>query len=122
METSINVSKNLPYIIILCGAGAFFMILAFLFLSVVLVVPHKFSLLFALGGGCFLGAIALARGPDNFIKSMGEGEKLKLSIVYGASILGTLAGSLAFKSNIISLAFAIAQVIFSLKIFEKWNR
>jgi len=50
LQHSINFSKNLPYIIILCCGGGFFMILAMAFIPLVLLVPHKFSLLFAMGG------------------------------------------------------------------------
>ncbi len=111
LQHSINFSKNLPYIIILCCGGGFFMILAMAFIPLVLLVPHKFSLLFAMGGGCFLAAIGLVRGPEKFFYSLLEGEKLKWTIAYGASIFGTLACALVFKSRPLALICAIAQVI-----------
>ena len=100
----------MPYIIALGCTGIFFMIVAFVFLPLILLVPQKFSLAFALGGACFLGAIALVKEPSKFFKSLFEGELLKWSIMYFASIFGTLCSALIFRSKAFALGFAIAQV------------
>jgi len=111
VQTSINFTKNLPYIIVLCVAGAFFMFLTLLFLPMIVLKPTTVSFSFAIGSICFLSAIALVRDPNTFIASLLSKEKLKFSLSYGASLIGTFYASLIAKSYILSLIFFGAQIV-----------
>jgi len=113
MQTSVNFAKNLPYIIMLLVGGTFFMAISFMFLSVILVAPQKFSFSFALGSMCYLGAVALLRDPKVFLMSFLKKEKLIFTISYVVSLIGTFYFSLVSSSYLFALFFSIAQVNFS---------
>mgnify|MGYP002622206959 CR=1 FL=1 len=117
VQTSVNFTKNLPYIIVLCVAGTLFMFLALFFLPLVIIAPSKFSFSFAIGSICYLSAIALVRDPSTFISSLLSKEKLKYTLSYAGSLLGTFYFALIAKSYFLSLFFCGAQVIkYSLKL------
>jgi len=111
MQTSINLAKNLPYIIGLCAGGAFFFFISFMFLPMIVVFPHKFSFSFALGCMCFMGAIALLRDPKVFLLSLIKKDKILFSGGYVIALLGTFYFSLIGNSRILSLLFAFAQIV-----------
>jgi hypothetical protein len=111
MQTSINLARNLPYIIILCCGGAFFMFLAFMFLPTLILFPEKFSFSFALGSLCFMGAISLLRDPKTFFMSFLQGGKLIYTICYVVALLGTFYFSMIAQSKLFALFFAIAQIV-----------
>ena len=110
MQTSINLTKNLPYIILLCLGGAFFIFMAFMLLPTILIFPQKFSFSFALGCMCFMGAIALLRDPKVFLLSLLKRDKIAFTIGYVISLIGTFYFSLIAKSYIFALFFCLAQV------------
>lgn len=110
MQTSINLAKNLPYVVGLCAAGAFFLFISFMFLPTIIIFPHKFSFSFALGCMCFMGAIALLRDPKTFLLSLIKKDKIMFSGGYVLALLGTFYFSLIGNSKILSLLFAFAQV------------
>lgn len=110
MQTSLNFTKNLPYIILLCLGGTFFTFMAFMLLPTVLLFPQKFSFSFALGCMCYMGAIALIRDPKTFLLSLLQKDKILFTVVYVISLLGTFYFSLIAKSYIFALFFCIAQV------------
>lgn len=56
-------AKNLPYIIVLGCAGALFLFIAMMYMPVVILYPSKFSSSIAMASVCFLGIIALLKGP-----------------------------------------------------------
>jgi len=69
-QASYNYAMYMPYIIGLAAVGAFFLTISFMFLPMVLLKPHKFSLSFAVACACFLGAISLLKGnPKTFFLS-----------------------------------------------------
>jgi len=111
MQTSINLAKNLPYIIVLCVGGTFFMFLAFMFLPAIIVFPEKFSFSFALGSLCFFGAASLLRDPKTFFLGFLKGGKLFYTIIYLVALLGTFYFSLISQSKICALIFALAQIV-----------
>lgn len=111
MQTSINLAKNLPYIIVLCVGGTFFMFIAFMFLPTIIIFPEKFSFSFAMGSMCFMGAISLLRDPKTFFMSFLKGGKLFYTICYIVSLVGTFYFSMMAQSKIFALLFAIGQIV-----------
>ena len=111
MQTSINLAKNMPYIIGLCCAGGFFLFVSFWFLPFILIFPQKFSFCFALGCMCFMGAIALVRDPKVFLMSLVKKDKIMFSLGYVIALIGTFYFSLIGNSRILALVFALAQVL-----------
>mgnify|MGYP003879446979 FL=1 len=110
VTASMNFAKNLPYIILLCVAGSFFLMMSLFYLPTILLWPAKFSFAFAVASICFLSAIALVRDPNTFLKSLFKPEKIKYSVAYAASLIGTFYFSMISQSFIFSLIFALAQV------------
>ena len=107
-----NMAKNLPYIIILCLAGALFLFIAMMYLPLVLLYPSKFSFSIAVSSMCFMGVIALLKGPQAFLSSLISAEKIKYTGVYAISLLGTFYSSMIMKSYIAALFFCALQVRF----------
>ena len=109
-------AQNWPYILGLSGVGTLFMILALFSLPFLLVSPHKFSLLFAIGSICYLSAIALLRDPATFAYSLIKKEKLRYTAAYVVSLVGTFFFSLVAHSYIFSMIFVIFQVTTTFRI------
>jgi len=110
-EESMNLSRMMPYIIVLCATGVFFIVVAFVYLPIVLQVPYKFCIMFFIGGMCLLCSAALVKKKLQFFKSLFEDDKLPWSIVYLSAIVCTILSAEVFHDNFFSLAFAIIQVI-----------
>mmetsp|Transcript_21381 Transcript_21381/g.24846 ORF Transcript_21381/g.24846 Transcript_21381/m.24846 type:complete len:251 (+) Transcript_21381:28-780(+) len=111
VTTSMNFAKNLPYIILLLVAGGFFLMISLFYLPTVLIWPSKFSFSFAIASICFLSAIALVRDPTTFMKALLQPDKIKYSLAYALSLIGTFYFSMISKSSLFSLIFAFAQII-----------
>mmetsp|Transcript_28553 Transcript_28553/g.33002 ORF Transcript_28553/g.33002 Transcript_28553/m.33002 type:complete len:237 (-) Transcript_28553:61-771(-) len=111
MTASMNFAKNLPYIILLVVAGSFFLMISLFYLPTILLWPSKFSFSFAIASVCFLSAIALVRGPQPFMAALLKPEKIKYSVSYAVSLIGTFYFSMISKSFVFSLIFAIAQIV-----------
>ena len=105
-----NFAKNLPYIIILCIVGFLLIMISTLYLPFLVLFPQKFSFYFALGSICILAAISLVKGPRNFLDSLMTTQKIKYSVFYALSLIGTFYFSIFAKSYIFAMAFAILQV------------
>jgi Got1/Sft2-like family len=111
---TINAAKYMPYIVALCAVGAIFFMLAMFYLPMSLLVPHKFSLSFAIACACFLGAVGLLKGdPDKFLKSFLAADKIKYTAAYAVCFVGTFMFSLAIKNSVLCLLFAFGQVVTS---------
>jgi hypothetical protein len=96
---------------ILAAIGVVSMILAFTFLPIVIISPHKFALLFTLGSGLMLLSFSFLRGHANFIKHMASMERLPFSASYLTSLVGTLYCSLVMGSYLLTLIFSLIQVV-----------
>lgn len=96
---------------ILAAIGVVCMILAFTFLPIVIISPHKFALLFTLGSGLMLLSFSFLRGHAAFVKHMASMERLPFSASYLTSLVGTLYCSLVMNSYILTLIFSLIQVI-----------
>jgi len=109
-EESMNLSRMMPYIIVLCATGVFFIVVAFVYMPLVLQAPYKFSFFFFIGGMCFICSAALVKKKLQFFRSLFEDDKLPWSIVYLSAIVCTLISGAVFESKFFAMAFAIAQV------------
>merc|ERR1719221_2067904 len=76
-------------------AGMFFLgllliSLSFTFLPILVISPQKFALLFAFGSMTLLGSFAVLKGPQAFLMSLLQREKLPFSGAYVVGLVGTL--------------------------------
>jgi hypothetical protein len=96
---------------ILAGIGIVCMILAFTFLPIVIISPHKFALMFTLGSGLMILSFSFLRGHSAFIKHLSSMDRLPFSASYLTSLVGTLYCSLVMGSYILTLIFSLIQVV-----------
>ena len=96
---------------ILAISGIVCMILAFTFLPIIILSPHKFALLFTMGSGLILVSFSFLRGHIVLFKHLASIERLPFSASYGVSLIGTLYCSLVMGSYLLTLVFSIIQVI-----------
>jgi hypothetical protein len=111
MEDLSNTKERFTTFAILAGIGIVCMILAFTFLPIVIISPHKFALLFTLGSGLMLLSFSFLRGHGNFVKHMASMERLPFSASYLTSLVGTLYCSLVMGSYLLTLIFSLIQVV-----------
>ena len=88
------------------GVGCF--ALSFFFLPL---FPGKFAATFTLGSILILVSVALLRGPLSHIKHMISMERLPFTISYVGSMLLTLYAALGLRAMILTIIFAIIQII-----------
>jgi len=110
-EESMNLSRMMPYIIVLCAAGVFFIVVAFVYMPLVVQVPYKFCFMFFIGGMCFVCSAALVKKKLMFFKSLFQDDKLPWSIVYLSAIVCTIISAEVFQNSFFATAFAITQVV-----------
>lgn len=96
---------------ILAICGVVCMILAFTFLPIVIISPHKFALLFTMGSTLMLASFSFLRGHTVFFKHLASLERLPFSASYGLSLVGTLYCSLVMGSYLLTLVFSLIQVV-----------
>jgi len=111
MDDLSNTKERFTTFAILAGIGIVCMILAFTFLPIVIISPHKFALLFTLGSGLMLLSFSFLRGHGNFVKHMASMERLPFSASYLTSLVGTLYCSLVMGSYLLTLIFSLIQVV-----------
>lgn len=106
-----NTRERFTTFAILAGIGIICMILAFTFLPIVIISPHKFALMFTLGSGLMILSFSFLRGHSAFIKHLSSLERLPFSASYLTSLVGTLYCSLVMGSYLLTLIFSVIQVI-----------
>ncbi|KAK6590351.1 hypothetical protein RS030_162540 [Cryptosporidium xiaoi] len=107
---SLNPQKILTFILCM-GTSFLFLSLSFMFLPIIVVSPHKFSILFTFGSFFFMSGFAILKGINGFFKYMVERERLPFSFIYITSLSLTLYATLILKSYILTLLFSIVQII-----------
>lgn len=96
-------------ILAICGSAC--MILAFTFLPIVILSPHKFALLFTMGSALIITSFSFLRGHVAFISHLASVDRLPFTGSYLVSLVGTLYGSLVMGSYLLTLIFSIIQVV-----------
>ncbi|ORX62080.1 SFT2-domain-containing protein [Hesseltinella vesiculosa] len=94
------------------GLGILCFFLAFsLFLFMIPIVPGKFAATFTLGSILVLTSIAMLRGPWAHMKHMISMDRLPFTLSYVGSMALTLYASLMARNYILTIIFAILQII-----------
>ena len=70
--------------------------------------PQKFALMFSMGSVLTLAAMAMLKGPAEFLVSRTTPEQWPVSLMYSACLVGTLYGALT-SSYLFSAIFSIGQ-------------
>mmetsp|Transcript_84257 Transcript_84257/g.153876 ORF Transcript_84257/g.153876 Transcript_84257/m.153876 type:complete len:243 (-) Transcript_84257:46-774(-) len=96
---------------VLLGIGLLLMALSFASLPLILLAPHKFSVVFTTGSLCIMGALSALKGVGDFATHLMSSERLPLSIGYCGSIIGTLWATHWYQSTLLSMVFSFAQMI-----------
>merc|ERR1719498_2047148 len=87
------------------------MCLACCFLPIIVLAPQKFALLYTLGSLCIMASFSILRGHSAFIKYLLSRSRALFSTTYVASMLGTLWASLVYRSQLLTVLFAVVQVV-----------
>ncbi|RPA87876.1 SFT2-domain-containing protein, partial [Ascobolus immersus RN42] len=95
-----------------CNVGALvcFMLCFFLF-PILTLKPRKFAILWTLGSLLFLSSWAFLNGAKAYAKHLLSQERLVFTAAYFASIGGTLWASLGVKSTLLTILFAVIQLV-----------
>ncbi|CAM6121262.1 unnamed protein product [Calypogeia fissa] len=100
----------LTYFGLMMSVGVFFCFLAFtLFLPTMM--ARKFAITFTLGCLFIMGSMFALKGPKSQFFHMISRERLPFTIAFLASMAGTIFVSMFLHSYILSLVFAIVQVM-----------
>ena len=103
--------ERLTIFSLLAVSGVVCMILAFTFLPMIIISPHKFAMLFTIGSFLMLASFSCLRGHAAFFKHLASIERLPFSASYGLSLVGTLYCSMVMGSYILTMIFSGIQVI-----------
>ncbi|KAG6520856.1 protein transport protein SFT2-like [Zingiber officinale] len=104
--------KSLVYFGVLLASGVFFVFIAFtMFLPVMVLVPQKFALCFTFGCALIIGSFFALRGPKNQLSHMFSKERLPFTVLFIASMVGTIYVSMVLHSYILSVLFSVIQVL-----------
>jgi len=85
--------------------------LAFMFLPMIVLMPQKFALLFTLGSVSFMSSFSILRGHAAFARHLLSRSRVLFSAMYVTSMVGTLWASLVYRSYILTVCFAVIQVV-----------
>lgn len=91
--------------------GTLFIMMSLNFLPILLIAPHKFAGLFSFGSVTMLSSFAIFSGPQAFLKSMSQREKVPFSSLYVIGLVGTLWATLVMRSYIFTTVFALVQAV-----------
>lgn len=87
-----------------------YLICIFLF-PVLSLKPRKFALLWSLGSIFFLVSFCVLQGFRSYMEHLFSSTRVFFTVVFGASIFMTLFSSLSLKSTLLSILFAVLQLI-----------
>lgn len=95
----------------LLGAGALFLLLAFVvFLPVIVISPAKFALCFSLGSALVMASVFALRGWRAHAAHVLSPDRLPFTATYAASLGVTLYAAVGLHSYLLSLAACVVQV------------
>jgi len=80
------------------GIGLLFIMLSLNFLPLLLVAPQKFAGCFTVGSVTMLSSFVIFRGPEAFLKSMTQRDKLPFSTAYVVGVVGTIWSTIFMQS------------------------
>ncbi|OBA21836.1 SFT2-domain-containing protein [Metschnikowia bicuspidata var. bicuspidata NRRL YB-4993] len=92
------------------GSVSCYLICIFLF-PVLLLKPRKFALLWSLGSIFFLVSFGVLQGFQAYMLHLMSSTRIPFTITFVTSIIMTLVSSLSLKSTLLSIVFAIIQLI-----------
>jgi len=97
---------------IMIAAGSFFIFMAFfMFLPVIVLVPQKFAISFTIGSIIMVGSFFALKGPKAQFYHMISKERLPFTAGFIGSMAATIYVSVVLHSYILSVVFAIIQVL-----------
>lgn len=109
-ESALSLSRTtrMKYFVVLLVAsmGAFSVSLTFL--PILPIRPQKFALMFSIASILAMGAIAMLKGPQEFLSSRLTQTELPFTVLYFGCLFGTLYGALT-SSYILSVLFSAGQ-------------
>lgn len=92
------------------GSVICYMICIFLF-PVLSLKPRKFALLWSLGSIFFLVSFGVLQGFKAYMEHLFSSTRIIFTVVFVSSIFMTLFSSLSLKSTLLSVVFAVVQLI-----------
>lgn len=92
------------------GSVICYMICIFLF-PVLSLKPRKFALLWSLGSIFFLVSFGVLQGFKTYMEHLFSSTRIIFTVVFVSSIFMTLFSSLSLKSTLLSIVFAVVQLI-----------
>lgn len=92
------------------GSVSCYMICIFLF-PVLSLKPRKFALLWSLGSIFFLVSFGVLQGFKPYVTHLFSSTRIVFSIIFITSIIMTLISSLSLRSTLLSIVFAVVQLI-----------
>ena len=92
------------------GMGVVCLFLAVTFAPAVILVPKKFAFFFTFGNIFLMASTMFLVGPSRQFKSMMEASRWQATVVYFASMSGTLASALWLGSTMLVLIFTCVQL------------
>jgi hypothetical protein len=97
---------------IMIAAGSFFIFMAFfMFLPVIVLVPQKFAISFTIGSIFIVGSFFALKGPKAQFYHMISKERWPFTAGFIGSMAATIYVSVVLHSYILSVVFAVIQVL-----------
>ncbi|KAG0585081.1 hypothetical protein KC19_3G256500 [Ceratodon purpureus] len=97
---------------IMIAAGSFFIFMAFfMFLPVIVLVPQKFAISFTIGSIFIVGSFFALKGPKAQFYHMVSKERWAFTAGFIGSMAATIYVSVVLHSYILSVVFAVVQVL-----------
>ncbi|XP_024363090.1 uncharacterized protein [Physcomitrium patens] len=97
---------------IMIAAGVFFIFMAFfMFLPIIVLVPQKFAIAFTIGCIFIVGSFFALKGPKAQFFHMISKERLPFTAGFIGSMAATIYVSMVLHSYILSVFFAVIQVL-----------
>lgn len=92
------------------GSISCYLICIFLF-PILMLKPKKFAFLWSLGSIFFLVSFGVLQGFRSYMEHLFLSTRIIFTIVFGASIIMTLISCMTLKSTILSIIFAVIQLL-----------
>ncbi|XP_059168387.1 uncharacterized protein LOC131950299 [Physella acuta] len=108
---SLSKKQRIVGFIICLLMGTFCLSLASLYIPFLVLKARKFALLYTLGSLFVLSSFALLWGPMHHLKHLFSIGRLPFTLTYFGAMFATLYFSLWAKSTILTVVFAVAQIV-----------
>ncbi|RNC48887.1 hypothetical protein TcCL_NonESM01162 [Trypanosoma cruzi] len=92
------------------GMGLCFIVIATVFAPSVAVFPKKFAFFLTAGNLFCLGSTTFLVGIQQQIRSIFDAKRMEAAVMYAVSVILTLVSVLHWKSSVLAIVFAVAQV------------